>query len=102
MKYIDAEQLSEKIESIGLYAQKSADYNDGRNDMKMMVLDLIDSLHQEQPEVDLDEEINRFWDSCIKHKNERGGNVIWSNKIEIEALARYFYELGLKAKEGKK
>ena len=47
-KYIDAEQLSKKIESIGLYAQKSADYNDGRNDMKMMVLDIIDSLQQEQ------------------------------------------------------
>lgn len=46
-KYIDAEQLSKKIESIGLYAQKSADYNDGRNDMKMMVLDIIDSLQQE-------------------------------------------------------
>lgn len=52
---------------------------------------------QEQSEVDLEEEINRFWDSCIKHKNERGGNVIWSNKIEVEVLARHFFELGLNA-----
>lgn len=52
----------------------------------------------QEPEVDLDEEINRFWDSCIKHKNERGGNVIWSNKIEVEVLARHFYELGKNAK----
>lgn len=48
MKYIDADILRGKIESIGLYAQKNADYNDGRNDMKMMVLDLIDSLQKEQ------------------------------------------------------
>ncbi len=47
---IDADLLREKIESIGLYSQKSSDYNDGRNDMKIMVLDLIDSLQQEQPE----------------------------------------------------
>ena len=46
--YIDAEKLSEKIESIGLYAQKSADYNDGREDMKMVILDIIASLQQEQ------------------------------------------------------
>ena len=54
----------------------------------------VNSVKQEQPEVDLEMEIDRFWDSCIKHKNERGGNVIWSNKIEIEALARYFAEWG--------
>lgn len=54
---------------------------------------------QEQPEVDLDEEINRFWDSCIKHKNERGGNVIWSNKLEVEVLANYFFNLGLNARK---
>lgn len=46
-------------------------------------------------DADLEEEINRFWDSCIKHKNEMGGNVIWSNKLEVEVLARHFYELGL-------
>ena len=56
---------------------------------------------QEQPEVELEKEIDHFWDSCIKHKNERGGNVIWSNKIEIEVLARHFYELGLNARKEK-
>lgn len=48
MKYIDADKLSSGIESIQLFPQKSADYNDGREDMKMMVLELIDSLQQEQ------------------------------------------------------
>lgn len=50
MKYIDAEKLKGKIASISLIPQTSADYNDGRDDMKMMVLDIIDSLQQEQQE----------------------------------------------------
>jgi len=49
-RYIDAEKLIAGIESIRLIPQISADYNDGREDMKMMVLDFIDSLQQEQPE----------------------------------------------------
>ncbi len=57
----------------------------------------IEKQNLEVKEVDLEEEINRFWDSCAKHKNERGGNVIWSNKLEVEVLARHFFELGLKA-----
>lgn len=48
-KYIDAEKLKRFVESIGLTPQKSADYNDGRDDVKMVVLDFIDSLQQEQP-----------------------------------------------------
>lgn len=51
MKYINAEKLKEKIESISLIPQASADYNDGRDDVKMIMLDLIDSLQQEQPEL---------------------------------------------------
>ena len=50
-KYIDADRLIRSVESIGLIPQKHADYNDGRNDVIMMVLDLIDSLQQEQPEL---------------------------------------------------
>ena len=47
-KYIDSEKLKSFVESIGLTPQKSADYNDGRDDVKMMVLDFITSLQQEQ------------------------------------------------------
>ena len=64
------------------------------NNVPMATMD-----EQEKPEVELEKEIDRFWDSCIKHKNERGGNVIWSNKIEIKVLARHFYELGLNARK---
>lgn len=49
MKYINVEKLKDEIESISLIPQTSADYNDGRDDMKMMFLDIIDSLQQDQP-----------------------------------------------------
>jgi len=52
MKYIDADKLRDGIESINLFPQISADYNDGRKDMKMVVLDIIDSLQQDETQVD--------------------------------------------------
>lgn len=70
---------------------------DSTNDRANAIINAFDSLptvSQEQPEVDLEKEIDCIWDSCDKHKNERGCYVIWFNKIELEALARYFYELG--------
>lgn len=89
MKYIDAEQLSEKIESIGLYAQKSADYNDGRNDMKMMVLDIIDSLRQEQLGADIKKELYSYICSDAYMNTREDGSLL---------IARHFYELGLNAR----
>jgi len=106
MEYIiDTELLRKEIEKNKnmidwLFTEGDDSVYDGENDAYNRVLRIIDSLQQEQQEVELEEEINRFWDSCIKHKNERGGNVIRSNKIEVEVLARYFYELGLKAGKG--
>lgn len=101
-KFIDAEQLSEKIESISLYTQKSADYNDGRDDMKMMVLDLLDSLQQEQPEVDLDfQSFAKEMDSIFALPKDMTGNTE-ENPLNWEyVIARHFYQLGLNArKEG--
>lgn len=76
-----------------------AEYWNAKADAYRNVLVIVDDT-LEVKEVDLEEEINRFWDSCAKHKNERGGNVIWSNKLEVEVLARHFFELGLSAQKG--
>lgn len=99
-KYIDAEKLKKSISNYaeGVHAALNpidgdADYYNGKIDTCKDIQEFIESL-QRQQEADLEKEIDRFWDSCIKHKNERGGNVIWCNKIEIEALARYFAEWG--------
>lgn len=61
------------------------------------ILSFLDTF--EVKEVDLEKEIDSFWDSCNKHKNEIGCYVIWFNKIELEALAHHFYELGLNARK---
>ncbi len=88
-KYAEYRQKSE--------TEQDASYYLGMADALDLMEQFIDSLPKEQPSEDLEKEIDRFWDSCIKHKNENGGNVIWSNKIEIEVLARHFYELGRNA-----
>ena len=103
-KYIDAEKLKRSIESIGLIPQKQADYNDGRDDVKMMVLDLIDSLQQERPEVDLekllklelpDMAIDDDLGLCIcDHFGNHSMTV-----DDIKEIAHHFYELGLNARK---
>lgn len=89
MKYINVEKLKDKIENITFIPQTSADYNDGRNDMKMMFLDIIDSFKQEQPKVDLEKEIKRFTMS----------KELYEADSAIKAVAEHFFELGLKAKD---
>lgn len=90
-KYIDAERLKRSVESIGLFPQKQADYNDGREDMKMMVLDLIDSLQQEQPEVDYNKFEKLFDDFCERNKGHH---------ITAHDACMWFWELGLNARNG--
>ena len=88
-KYIDAEKLKRSVESIGSIPQKQADYNDGRDDVKMIVLDLIDSLQQEQPEVDLEKGI----------KNYLATECAEDDEPSVSEIARHFYELGLNARK---
>lgn len=38
----------------------------------------------------IQKEIDEFWDNCVKHTNELGDKVIWSNRLEIEALITFF------------
>lgn len=86
MKYIDVEKLKDAIENISLNPQTSADYNDGRNDIKMMILDIIDSLQRDSLEMDLEKEITRV------SKNEYFDFTDW------KSIARHFYVFGLKTK----
>lgn len=76
-KYIDAEKLKRFVESIGLTPQKSADYNDGRDDVKMMVLDFIDSLQQERSDSPSLTERSIVWFENIAANAKRlsAGNV---------------------------
>lgn len=98
MKYIDADKLKATIESIALISQTSVDYNDGREDMKMMVLDIIESLQQEQLEVDLEKEINAVWNPRFNLGWDEH-SALSMNHAGFASIARHFYELGLNAKK---
>lgn len=98
-KYIDADKLIAEIES----RMEDCKYPDGtfptttnivRYEELSCLRNHIDSLQQEQLEVDLEKEYNTWWNSI-------------SDKINVEHVmewymhetARHFYELGLSARK---
>ena len=100
-KYIDAEKLKKIVEQAKQRALKGAKvdkdlYCDGRADAFGEVLLDIDSLQQEQQEVDLEKEIGKFLD-------ETGAPYFWCGDDEqkewCSVIAHHFYELGLKARK---
>lgn len=102
MKYIDAERLRAKIEK-DLTFDNNIDtaFYIGRRDAERSILALIDSLRQEQLEVDLEKELEKY---CRIYYNCNYPDQIQNGKCSvvmphIVEAARHFYELGLKAKE---
>ena len=102
MKYIDAEKLialiDTKLEDLGM----SGSVWVGRSVLQELKNDIIISIQQEQPEVDLDAEIakeNEKW-TCYE---EIGFGAKYDAKPfdckDIERIARHFYELGLNARK---
>jgi len=108
MKYIDADKLIAEIktrknaEGWCTVGSDTADvyYARGFRFACEFVLDTLASLQQEQPEVDLEKEFEKYMSS----KDESGfvlNRAGFTNPQTAYKLARYFYELGLKArKEG--
>jgi len=102
MKYIDSDHLIDKI----LQLQKEYAQTEAKEDHQGMkavlggqcytltkVVKIIESLQDEQPEVDLEKEIDNFL-------NKTGIPYVWCNDEEqkewCDIIARHFYELGLK------
>ena len=88
MKYIDADKLIAEIE-------KRQEYLGDHNFHSMAseydwLLGIVESLQQEQPEVDLEKEIEEY---C-------GDRNVRPVPDLMEQVARHFYELGLNAKKG--
>ena len=102
MKYIDADLLRKDIDNWKeAMADAVGEYSDGVRFALEHFTFVLDSLQQEQPEVDLDADIEMEWDSFNKHLAEYGEeseDVVWINWNSFNELARYFYELGLKEK----
>ena len=99
MKYIDADLLRKDIEFAKsvydnpkrvVYGVADAFRQDGRVAMCDDILKKIDSLQQEQSKVDLEEEIQNFFDD----------RQLWDiqSQPSMEEVARHFYELGKNSK----
>ena len=88
MKYIDADKLIAEIE-------KRQEYLGDHNFHSMAseydwLLGIVESLQQEQPEVDLEKEIEEY---C-------GDRNVRPVPDLMEQVARHFYELGINEKKG--
>lgn len=100
MKYIDAEKLLIKIKRL----QCEQGFEDGEAERGYQIaikniLDIIDSLQQEQPEVDLEKEIKSFTEDLF-HKvfdeDKSQDDFDWDDiATVIEYTAKYFIELGI-------
>ena len=99
MKYIDSEKLKAEIEK--LHKAHSGKYGCDEVGVNLEYLEgFIDSLQQEQPEVDLEEEIDSCWQDWISPSNQSSEEGVLP-KSEFSMYARHFYELGLNARKGK-
>ena len=117
-KYINAEKLKKLIdEKWKELADKNVKVGGGKWDAEistyLSVLRLIDSLQQEQPEVDLEKEIEDYAYS-LPHSSTGSSAYVSDKRLPIarqfgikhdwsfdyvEDIARHFYELGLKARK---
>ena len=91
MKYIDAEKLIAEIRKLCSESciSESDDYYEYA---KSEIIDIITSLQQEQPEVDFEEEWDKFED-WMESYNRGDYPTCYSPK----QIARHFFELGLSA-----
>ena len=87
MKYIDAEKLIAEVERRRL----SNRYIDTEG-YEAELFEIIDSLQQEQTEVDLEKEIEKAQEHYFALK-EQGFSL---DSMDVSVLARHFYELGIK------
>jgi hypothetical protein len=95
MKYIDAGKLKYEIKR-----RKLSNYYTDTDDYETELFEIIDSLQQEQQDVDLEKEIEAYFkDWSISPYgaffNEDDYKV---SMLEIKDIARYFYELGKNSK----
>lgn len=92
-KYIDTDKLKAEIERLteednNIKCKENENFCSGYDAAFYDLLSFINSLQQEQPEVDLDKEINSY---C-------GTRDIRPVPDFMDAVARHFYELGRNSK----
>lgn len=95
MKYIDADRLRARIEQLLEFdGTVKTDYYIGKRDAELVILSFLDSLQQEQPEVDLeqfDKDVTKIWGRCAAEPND---SIACLHIETFNEVARHFYELG--------
>jgi len=99
MKYIDAEKLialiDAKLEDLGL----SGSVWVGRSVLQELKNDIITSLQQEHPEVDLEIEIDKEWKNCCPVDDGMGDESALLVIEQFHQITSHFYELGLNTRK---
>lgn len=104
MKYIDAERLYKQVDELmarfaKLEKEAEPDTEDlsifyqGKKEMCSELLGIIDSLQQEQPDVDFEKEINKYFEPI------KPWQIQEAPYTSMENCARHFYELGFNARK---
>ena len=99
MKYIEADRLKAEIERLYDIA-RDASYNgeiEGEMTAYDKILSLIDSLQQEQPEVELDDVIENY---ILENFGERWDGAVPVGCLELDLMAEHFYKLGKNTRTG--
>ena len=97
--YIDADELRKEVEQLKASAAVYPFEEYGTAGTCIILLSIIDSLQQEQPEVDLEKEIQEYIKECVDVKFPT--TDIELIKKDVAHTARKFYELGLNARKEK-
>ena len=78
-------------------SNEDADYWHGKVVACEDILHIINSLQQEQQEVDLEEEIDEYWQNWLSPSNQKEVEGVLP-KTEFAMYAHHFYELGKNSK----
>lgn len=98
-KYIDAEKLKTKVKKLNLVT-KTYEEQVAFNNALAMVVEIIDSLQQEQLSEDMDEEITSFIEKHyhIRYDETLENGDAFLTTSDFEDIAKHFYNLGKNAK----
>ena len=108
-KYIDADKLKSIIK-VQIKERKEWMKDIDRSDRQdqlwsdlngedMSILQIIDSLQQEQPEVDLEKEIRSMWEKCNPIDEGMGVESTYMHIEAFDIIVRYFFNLGFNARK---